>query len=95
MNTGRVRTAFAPTTALLGCTTKPVVLADHSTCRQNVFGIDSKVKPKIVFILTAMTISSSEQLPARSPRPLMNCANLSRAADLDTGKRVATSCKSL
>ena len=65
--------ALAPTTALLGCTTKPVVCATSRDAGTIWRGVDAECRGRSsrARVRTAITTSSSEQLPARSPRPLM------------------------
>ena len=64
--------ALAPTMALLGCTLMPVMVLTRWLAR-----VSSRVLMSVwassssPCILMAMTTSSSEVLPARSPRPLM------------------------
>ena len=64
--------AFAPTTALFGCTTKPVICDTSrevgTICVVSTWVCRPKKSPRV---LTAITISSSDVLPARSPRPLI------------------------
>ena len=64
--------AFAPTTALFGCTTKPVIC---DTMREvgTICVVSRRVSSlkKSLRVRSAITTSSSEVLPARSPRPLM------------------------
>src|SRR5438105_13645280 len=63
--------AFAPTIALLGCTGKPVMLEtifDAATmCVVSIRVVHGNTSLRV---RTAITISSSDALPARSPRPL-------------------------
>src|ERR1041384_1290640 len=64
--------AFAPTTALFGCTTNPVI-CDTRRDVGTIWVVSTFVSrsKKSFRVRTAMTTSSSEVLPARSPRPLM------------------------
>src|SRR5258706_4329431 len=63
--------AFAPTIALFGCTGYPVIVEtsfEAGTIWVASIRVVHGKKSERVF--TAMTISSSDALPARSPRPL-------------------------
>ena len=64
--------ALAPTTALFGWTTKPVVWATRreagTICEAS---MPTSRPKKSRRVRTAITTSSREQLPARSPRPLI------------------------
>ena len=64
--------AFAPTIALFGCTGNPVML-DTSFDAATIWVVSIRVVhgKTSLRVLTAMTISSSDALPARSPRPLI------------------------
>ena len=64
--------AFAPTTALFGCTTKPVI-CDTRREVGTICVVSMRVSrsKKSLRVRKAITTSSSEVLPARSPRPLM------------------------
>src|SRR5215831_4922168 len=63
--------ALAPTIALFGCTGKPV-MPDTSFEAATICVVSMRVEhgKTSLRVFTAMTISSSEALPARSPRPL-------------------------
>src|SRR6266853_1033452 len=64
--------AFAPTTALLGCTTNPVIW-DTRREAGTIWLVSIRVSrlKKSPRVRTAITTSSSEVLPARSPRPFI------------------------
>src|ERR1700704_7194531 len=64
--------ALAPTIALFGCTGKPVML-DTSLDAATICVVSMRVVQgnTSLRVLTAITTSSSDALPARSPRPLI------------------------
>src|SRR5947207_13382560 len=64
--------ALAPTMALFGCTGKPVML-ETSFDAGTIWVVSMRVVQgnTSLRVLTAITISSSDALPARSPRPLI------------------------
>ncbi len=64
--------ALAPTIALFGCTGKPVML-ETSFEAVTICVVSMRVShgKTSLRVFTAMTISSSDALPARSPRPLI------------------------
>jgi hypothetical protein len=64
--------AFEPTTALLGGTTKPVTVLTRRLTRVSCVASMPVRSPNLACrVASAITISSSDVFPARSPMPLM------------------------
>src|SRR5207302_8151963 len=67
-----MRKGVGADTALFGCTTKPVICdTRREVGTMCVVSIAESSPKKSLRVFTAITTSSSEVLPARSPRPLM------------------------
>src|SRR5574343_454184 len=82
--------ALAPTMALLGCTGKPVI--DDTNFEQvTISRVSRRVShwKKSWRVRMAITTSSNEALPARSPKPLM-VHSTCRAPFLTAAKELAT-----